>query len=367
MKKKLKRVQLIFLIFITGIFWLLNSIRHQSQNCRKDIQILFYTSFFGKKPWDLYPVDESCGLKLEGCKVVYDENLFNQSDVVLFHDRDMPTYEDLLELSRRRSSRQLWVYFSMESPVHSENLIYMDNFFNLSSTYTLNSDVRIPYGQHKRKKDQEKKLKKPIDYFKNKTKSVAWVASNCVHFERNYFVDELIRRGVDVEVSGVCSKYFRKVFTCPSPDCKQKLSQFKFYIAAENTFCEDYITEKYWSNAIDANVVPIVLGGANYSNEQLAIPGSFVNPFDFYSIDTFVNYIKQLEGNSEMYNSYFDWKQSWYVLPSKCPSYVFDLCSRAKTGFKRKTQLSASFAPQQCYQGELKFYEWLKITDVFIA
>lgn len=40
---------------------------------------------------------------------------------------------------------------------------------------------------------------------------------------------------------------------------------YKFYLAFENSICVDYVTEKFF-NAMRRTVVPITLGGANYSS-----------------------------------------------------------------------------------------------------
>ena len=71
--------------------------------------------------------------------------------------------------------------------------------------------------------------------------------------------------------------------------------KFYFYLAFENSICNDYVTEKFFrglqvtiSNQespcekqdIQAPVVPIVLGGANYS--ALAPNHSFIHVNDFY-------------------------------------------------------------------------------------
>ena len=39
--------------------------------------------------------------------------------------------------------------------------------------------------------------------------------------------------------------------------------RYWFYLAFENTICNDYITEKFW-RTLDLKTVPIVMGGGNY-------------------------------------------------------------------------------------------------------
>ena len=68
---------------------------------------------------------------------------------ILFHQRSLT----LKDLPRKRDPRQLYVHWSLESPVHSfydlTDLKYLQNFFNLSMTYRLDSDISVPYGSIK--------------------------------------------------------------------------------------------------------------------------------------------------------------------------------------------------------------------------
>ena len=72
------------------------------------------------------------------------------------------------------------------------------------------------------------------------------------------------------------------------------LGKFYFYLAFENSICNDYVTEKFFRGLqvtignldnigpkqnCQAPVVPIVLGGANYS--ALAPNHSFIHVDDF--------------------------------------------------------------------------------------
>lgn len=66
----------------------------------------------------------------------------------------------------------------------------------------------------------------------------------------------------------------------------------------------DYITERYWYTPLDHNIVPIVLGGANYDDKN-AIPGSFRNILDFSSVKSLANYLLYLDRNDTAYDEYF--------------------------------------------------------------
>ena len=76
----------------------------------------------------------------------------------------------------------------------------------------------------------------------------------------------------------------------------------------ENSFCIDYITEKYWLNSLDAGLVPVVLGYGDYKNKKLAIPGSYIDARDFSSMEDLANYLLFLDKNDDVYNRYHQWR-----------------------------------------------------------
>jgi len=40
-------------------------------------------------------------------------------------------------------------------------------------------------------------------------------------------------------------------------------SQYKFYLAFENSLCTDYITEKFYQT-LNRDIIPVVMGGGQY-------------------------------------------------------------------------------------------------------
>lgn len=65
---------------------------------------------------------------------------------------------------------------------------------------------------------------------------------------------------VQVDIYGFCGD-----FKCPrssADKCFEVLDHdYKFYLAFENSNCKDYITEKFFVNALGRNILPIVMGG----------------------------------------------------------------------------------------------------------
>ena len=88
-----------------------------------------------------------------------------------------------------------------------------------------------------------------------------------------------MKKYISVDVFGGCGN-----FHCVkgSPDCIATLAQYKFYLAFENSLCKDYVTEKlFQSIREDLSLVPIVMGGADYS--QIMPPGSYIDTRNFDS------------------------------------------------------------------------------------
>lgn len=151
------------------------------------------------------------------------------------------------------------------------------------------------------------------NYSDEKTRLVAWASSHCSSpaFLREQYVEQL-QLYIPVDIFGKCNPSGPP---CPrgSQQCDALLSMYKFYLAFENGFCEDYITEKYWEQALEHDLVPVVMGGADYS--KLVIPESYINVLDFSSIENLALYLKALDRNSTAYNEYFHWKKKYTAEP----------------------------------------------------
>lgn len=88
-------------------------------------------------------------------------------------------------------------------------------------------------------------------------------------------------------------------------------TKYKFYLSFENSFCDDYVTEKFFK-VLNYDMIPIVLGGGNYS--KMAPAKSYIDGRDFQSIAHLAEYIKYLNGNDTAYSEYFEWKSYFQVV-----------------------------------------------------
>lgn len=97
--------------------------------------------------------------------------------------------------------------------------------------------------------------------------------------------------------------------------CFERMSkEYKFYLAFENSFCNEYVTEKFFRVFnTKMSLVPIVMGAANYS--KIAPQHSYINVKDFKSPKHLANYIKYLISNEDAYLDYFWWRMFYSLGP----------------------------------------------------
>jgi alpha-1,3-fucosyltransferase len=155
-----------------------------------------------------------------------------------------------------------------------------------------------------------------------KTKMVAWFVSHCRtdSLREKYF--KWLGQHVHIDTYGACG-----TLTCVplrSEKCDKLLDSYKFYVAAENAICPDYVTEKFY-RAMASDIVPIVYGGADYS--AYAPPFSYIDAADFKSPKALADYLKLLDENDGLYLKYFDWKKDYQVVSSPVSGWC-ELCEK---------------------------------------
>lgn len=239
-----------------------------------------FSPYWNKELWQLYFYNKQCSFK----------NCFLTADYAYFddvRDFDVLVFNTWTLLNSRkpslRSENQTYILFSEESPSicpMPENYI---QFFNLTWTYKLNSDIGSKFvivknitgkiiGPSKHMHWLDFNNMKPTkDYIKlkliNKQKAATWFASHCkTPSRREEFVQklnkELDKYNLTVDIFGDCGN-----LQCPkyNEECHALVeSDYYFYLAFENSLCEDYVTEKILT-ATQHFAVPVVYGGANYS------------------------------------------------------------------------------------------------------
>lgn len=284
------------------------------------IYILEWTSRH-KEPYRWMPMKRECFIRrqcrYQNCYLTDNVEYFDDVtnfDVILFNLVSLSPRRDML-FPGNRSDDQIYMFVSTESAANYAMKADYNMFFNWTWTYKVNSDVPFTYLAVWNKKGKVigpaynmtwvKRMKPTskhvIKKLQNKRIAAAWFASNCKAInQRLQFVTqlqyEMVPYGLKLDIFGRCGNR-----QCPRgrmQDCYGLLeTNYYFYLAFENSFSEDYITEKILT-AAEHYTVPVLFGGANYSrynsfilsNQVPVLTANTENIFQVFSVWLGENY-----------------------------------------------------------------------------
>lgn len=231
--------------------------------------ILYWNRYWGNRDfgWGLGYFAKHCPV-FNNCYATHDRRLLAVEDFdgLIFHG--INGQFDPNDIPQRRRSDQKYVFVSLQSPVmhFAPKQLRLAQFFNTRITYNWDSEVVWTYADI-----QERRSKKIVVPSENvtwinstlggtyggiddelerilpgKSKMAIWYVSHCqAHSGRDQYVEEL-RKYIPVSVFGGCSQ----VKGCPrSENCfkKEVEPRYLFYLAFENSLCNDYVTEKFFN------------------------------------------------------------------------------------------------------------------------
>ncbi|KAG9337542.1 hypothetical protein JZ751_028559 [Albula glossodonta] len=239
---------------------------------------------------------------IHGCTITTDRDVYSQADAVIVHHREI--MGNLSRLPKRsRPQRQKWIWMNFESPTHTSGLEYLEGIFNWTMSYKVGSDIFMPYGYLRRRKAPRSS---PV-LLPHKKKLVAWVISNWNEDHARVAFYWNLQKYIPIDVYG------RDARMLVNNSVVQTVSQYKFYLAFENSQHTDYITEKLWRNALGSSAVPVVLGPPR-SNYERFLPGdAFIHVNDFKTPKKLAAYLRFLAKNPHLYKRYFNWKRKYTV------------------------------------------------------
>lgn len=234
-----------------------------------------------------------------------------------------------MPLSRR--ANQTWIFCERETPQHMPGKKWrpLAKLFNATYSYSTTADIVKPYGRCSKKSPEDEISTALKNCAITKSELISWIVSNCnATNNRLEYVTEL-QQHIPVHIYGRCGPYKCEPW---GAECDDKLLRKtnKFYLAFENSFCRQYITEKFWK-CFDLDVVPIVYGSSAY--EDVAPPHSFIDVRDFRSPKHLADYLLVLNQNDSLYNEYFAWKNTHECgrrNPSQLPCQICQLLHKRK-------------------------------------
>jgi len=195
-------------------------------------------------------------------------------------------------------------------------------------TYRSDSDIPQPYGKIQRRLLKQRNPEEQCNKLQsNRSKLVAWTVSNCSpKLDRNKVAEGLANL-LPVDVYGRCGQYqcpWKKTFLTHVCQ-KHQEKMYKFYLAFENSLCEEYVTEKFF-NTLKSDMVPVVYGLGDYAS--IAPPKSFINVRDFKTIKELADYLLWLDRNPKEYAKYFEWKEYFEVIEFARLNIWCDVCEK---------------------------------------
>ncbi|XP_052263188.1 3-galactosyl-N-acetylglucosaminide 4-alpha-L-fucosyltransferase FUT3-like [Dreissena polymorpha] len=249
----------------------------------------------------------------KNCKISYDQREFFTSKAVVYSIPDAGMDHRPPVSPAQRNPDQAWIFFTLESPVHLVRKEFRSphwhNTFNWSWTYRTDSDIFHPYGLLKTR--TKLLAKNYTEIFNRKTKMAAWAVSHCSTYSvRERFV-QLLSRHVKVDIYGKCGLQ-------PPQDLDAILdNDYTFYLGFENSFCQDYMTEKLFQY-YKRDLITVVRGSMGYA--KYLPQETFVNAADFRSVKELGEFLNRLSNNEDEYIEYLRRKDSYEVYERE---YVF--------------------------------------------
>ncbi|XP_060575165.1 alpha-(1,3)-fucosyltransferase C-like [Ruditapes philippinarum] len=248
------------------------------------------------------------------------------ADAVLIQGNRMPKH-----LPTRRDCNQVFVFLNNEPPLYIQmtdlsNEMFV-NYFNWTMTYRTDSDIPFLYGtivsndeqnytdylnNVGRKRRNELHINKDLDkdysaLYKQKDKGVFWIVSHCsTKSKREKYVDKM-RENIKVDQFGGCNenKIARKTYYST-----ENWTRYKFYLAFENTYCIDYLTEKVY-NWFELDIILVVRGGCDYT--KFLPNGTYVDANNFENAAALSNYLNELGANKTEYINFLKRKDTYRV------------------------------------------------------
>lgn len=317
---------------------------------------------------------ERCSKKCEfSCQI---EDFKRRSPLaVLFFGEDF-YWSFKLNNRNRTSFNQRWIFWSWEAPINHPEYTrsqltfnwFVQIFFLISNfifffplrtmTYRQDSDIVHDYGRYiARNLSHTISDHQFIDYylsnetnqstfniekeFQSRKNKISWIVSNCHARTNRHKIAIELNKHFSIDQYGQCSLFSNKTKLISSEDFEQTLFQYKFYLAFENSNCQDYITEKSFYNALAHGSIPIVLGTTENNYRNILPPNSFIHIDHFKNINDLATELINITQSLSAYKFYHEWRNDYRLIVWPSNYYIDNLfctlCSKLYEDKKSKS------------------------------
>lgn len=287
--------------------------------------IFYYEKIFNIEPYDRPTQTVTCSTIMK-CEISYYPAILPSESIgaCIFHLKSN-TGNPQPKLSMPRYKRHIWALLQEESPMYCTECLHKEfiNLFNISSTFSRNSDVPFPLLNmvslnNITSKTFFVKTKKKNSYLKE-ISPILYLQSNCkTSTMRDSYIQELMKY-IPIDSYGKClnNKMLPSAYRhfgykyLERNDFLHFVARYKFVIAIENGVCDDYVTEKFW-RAIHLGVVPIYFGSPKI-RDWLPNEKSAILLEDFPEPKLLIAYIDNLMQDDDLYEQYLEHKTTGII------------------------------------------------------
>jgi Glycosyltransferase family 10 (fucosyltransferase) C-term len=229
------------------------------------------------------------------------------------NDKSLPTDAYILNLRSGESlkplpdnlTHQKIIFRMTESAAQRSTLNFT---FDASVTYRSDSDGVFNYGLCQIRTE-------PVDHQDHSLGRISpayWIISNW-HGRRTQVYNELSEL-LEIDLfGGHTQNYISDWNSGDTVEMKELARKYWFYLAFENSECDQYISEKPW-RALALGNVPVVLGGLSPPDYEDPLPPySYIHIDDFYSVESLGKYLRFLMESPTEYNKYHKWRADYYI------------------------------------------------------
>ncbi|CAF4986851.1 unnamed protein product [Rotaria sp. Silwood1] len=281
---------------------------------------------------------------------------------VLFFGEDF-SWPFHLSDENRTSFKQRWIFWSWEAPIHHPEYTKSHLTFNWTMTYRQDSDIIHSYGRYiSRNLSYTIRDYQSIDFylssynnqstfnikqeFSSRKNRILWFVSNCNARTKRNKIAENLKKYYPIDQYGKCSNLTMK------DNFEQLLFNYKFYLAFENAYCRDYITEKTFYNSLAHGSIPIVLGSDEENYKNILPPNSFIHIDQFKNLTHLANQLDYVSNYIDIFSFYHQWRINYRLLTWKSNYFIddrfCDLCIKLHDDLTPKSYLNFSQWLNQC-------------------
>ena len=273
-------------------------------------RILFYDPAPFHRVRNILNISYFQNCEVNDCIMTFNSTEANVSDAVIFHlwlVRKYPKFH--------RPQGQVWVMIQHEATQsyirYKRPSPFYRNSFNWTMTYSELSDIYLPYGKLR---PTVNRLKRDyIQIARSKSKDALWIVSHCFTNSHRLKYARILEQYITLDILGRCGRNW----TCGSrhdhalDNCFDILnSTYRYYLAFENNFCQEYITEKFFEN-YKYDIIQIVRGGNPKQRPINISQDAYISASDFNNAYELGNYLKLLSKDTSKYAKMLETKDEY--------------------------------------------------------